>query len=81
MMTGLSRYQLSIIRFEIFTGQLQHMDFWQIVTGRQYSLVPQKPSEKFGYALATEAGIPYNERRNIHAPDGYSQEGNYDVVS
>ncbi len=33
-----------------------------------------------GHALATEAGIPYIVRRNVHNPDGYGQDGSYDFV-
>ena len=33
-----------------------------------------------GHALAAEAGIPYIVRRNVHNPDGYGREGNYDFV-
>jgi hypothetical protein len=33
-----------------------------------------------GHALAAAAGIPYIVRRNVHAPDHYGREGNYDFV-
>jgi hypothetical protein len=33
-----------------------------------------------GHALAAAAGIPYIVRRNVHAPDGYGRERNYDFV-
>ena len=33
-----------------------------------------------GHALAAAAGIPYIVRRNVHAPEHYGREGNYDFV-
>jgi hypothetical protein len=33
-----------------------------------------------GHALAAAAGIPYIVRRNVHAPEHYGREGDYDFV-
>jgi hypothetical protein len=33
-----------------------------------------------GHAGAAAVGIPYIVRRNVHAPDQYEREGNYDFV-
>ena len=33
-----------------------------------------------GHAWAAAAGIPYIVRRNVHAPEQYGREGNYDFV-
>ena len=33
-----------------------------------------------GHALAAASGIPYIVRRNVHAPEHYGREGNYDFV-
>jgi hypothetical protein len=51
---------------------------------RESFFLPRYDAQEYlvakGHALAAAAGIPYIVRRNVHAPEQYGCEGNYDFV-